>query len=52
MAERGFCATRGSRLFWRPSDGGHVSVSAGSLDDPSALAWGEHLFVGATRDGA
>lgn len=51
VAERGFCAACGSQLFWRRFGADRVSVSAGSLDDPSVLVLGEHIFVGATRDG-
>jgi len=49
MARRGFCSVCGSQLFWAPSDGRRVSVSAGSLDDPSRLTWGEHIFVNGVR---
>jgi hypothetical protein len=45
MARRGFCSKCGSQLFWEPNDGHHISVSAGSLDDASALAIAEHIFV-------
>lgn len=50
VAERGFCAACGSQLFWRRFGAERISVSAGSLDDPSVLVFGEHIFVGATRD--
>ncbi len=52
IAERGFCATCGSQLFWRRFGGDRVSVSAGSIDDTSALAWGDHIFTGGEREGA
>ncbi len=45
IARRGFCGKCGSQLFWEPSDGGHLSVSLGSLDDPSSLTIGRHIFV-------
>ena len=45
IARRGFCAQCGSSLFWEPAHGNHLSVSAGSLDDSSRLAIGEHLFL-------
>ena len=45
IARRGFCSKCGSQLFWTPSDGDHVSVSVGSLDDASGLAIGAHIFV-------
>ncbi len=45
IARRGFCAQCGSSLFWEPAHGGHLSVSAGSLDDPSKLTISEHIFL-------
>ena len=45
IARRGFCAKCGSQLFWEPSDGDHLSVSVGSLDDASGLPIGGHIFV-------
>ncbi len=43
FAERGFCGTCGSALFWRPRKAGHIAILAGSLDDPSALKAGYHI---------
>lgn len=45
IARRGFCGRCGSQLFWEPGHGDHISVSLGSLDEPSGLAIGEHIFV-------
>ena len=45
MARRGFCSACGSQLFWAPAHGRHISISAGSLDDPSRLVWGEHISI-------
>lgn len=39
-AQRGFCGTCGSTLFWRPEGGGRVDVSAGVLDQPTGLRLG------------
>lgn len=36
-AQRGFCPTCGSNLFWKPDHGGHVSIMAGTLDGPTGL---------------
>lgn len=46
-AERGFCRTCGTSLFYRlVEQPGHVAISAGTLDDPGALARIErHIFV-------
>ena len=49
-AERGFCATCGSSLFWRPSDGSRISVLAGALEPPTGLAISAHIFVSSKSD--
>jgi len=49
-AERGFCGTCGSNLFWRPVSGTHVSILAGSLDAPTGLRAAAHIFVGDKGD--
>lgn len=49
-ARRGFCGVCGSSLLWRPADGSRLSVLAGSLDPPTALALGAHIFVGDKSD--
>jgi hypothetical protein len=36
-AERGFCATCGSRLFKRPDGGERLLVSAGTVDPPTGM---------------
>ncbi|MXY89248.1 MAG: GFA family protein [Gammaproteobacteria bacterium] len=46
-AQRGFCRRCGSSLFWRPEDGSHVSIMAGTLDNSNGLAPVEHIYVGA-----
>jgi hypothetical protein len=45
MARRGFCKKCGSQLFWENVGQAHISVSAGSLDQPTGLRAGEHIFV-------
>ena len=44
-AERGFCGTCGSNLFWRPDHGGHWSIWAGSIDRPTGLKPVSHIYV-------
>ena len=45
-ARRGFCARCGSGLFWDALDGGpRITVTVGSLDDPSGLHVDRHIFV-------
>lgn len=45
QAERGFCGTCGSALFWRAHSAVHVAILAGSLDDPSGLTSALHIFT-------
>jgi len=44
-AERGFCGTCGSNLFWRPEHGKHWSIWAGSVDRPTGLKASSHIYV-------
>lgn len=45
-AKRGFCTTCGSSLFWHPDGKGHISVMAGTLDDPTGqLKVAAHWYV-------
>lgn len=44
-SRRGFCARCGSVLFWEAADGSRVAISAGSLDQPTGLRIGEHIFT-------
>ena len=44
-AERGFCKTCGSALFWRHSGEGFTSILAGSLDGETGLKIAKHIFV-------
>ncbi|WP_157015456.1 GFA family protein [Mesorhizobium xinjiangense] len=45
LAHRGFCRICGSALFWKPDDGGHISIMAGTFDTPSGLESESHIFV-------
>ncbi|GGY56448.1 GFA family protein [Parvularcula lutaonensis] len=50
-AERGSCSECGSALFWRMKDGRHQTVSAGSVDDPSAIKdIKSHIFIDSKPD--
>ena len=44
-AERGFCGTCGSQMFWRPVGRGVVSIMAGSIDGPTGLTMDRQIFV-------
>ena len=45
-AERGFCATCGSHMFWRSMSDDEMLITAASLDEPTALRLVSHIFVG------
>jgi hypothetical protein len=42
---RGFCSKCGSALFWEPTPLTHISISAGSLNQPTGLKIKEHIFL-------
>lgn len=44
-ADRGFCARCGTSLFWRAGGSERVSISAGTLDEPSGLPVAAHIWV-------
>ena len=43
FAQRGFCSTCGSALFWKPATKPHIAILAGSFDDPSVLSAAYHI---------
>ncbi len=43
-AQRGFCATCGSTLFWQADGREEISIAAGSLDGPTGLTIEGHIF--------
>ena len=49
-ARRGFCVGCGSSLFWERIDAPSISISAGSLDQPSGLRTVRHVFVADKAD--
>ena len=49
-AERGFCRNCGGNLFWKPTDAGYISITAGSIDPPTRLKMSEHIYVGSKSD--
>jgi hypothetical protein len=44
-AERGFCSTCGSHLFWKRSTSDYTAILAASLDEPSGVRIAKHIFV-------
>jgi hypothetical protein len=49
-ARRGFCSKCGSALFWEPTPLTHMSISAGSLNEPTGLKVSEHLCAAQKGD--
>ena len=50
LAERGFCPTCGSNLFWRKHGGAYISIHAGSLDGPTGLKMVSQLYCESAGD--
>lgn len=50
MAERGFCNRCGASLFWRRSDEPNISITAGTIDQPTDLVPGPHIFTDSKGD--
>ena len=49
-AERGFCATCGSTLFWRSLNDDEIAILAASIDDATGLRVTSHIFVDSKGD--
>ena len=49
-AERGFCGTCGSNLFWRRVGGTAISIFAGALDGPTGLRMESQLYTDSAGD--
>jgi hypothetical protein len=49
-AQRGFCKTCGSSLFWVPEHGRYWSIFAGTLDRPTGLKASSHIYVHMASD--
>ncbi len=43
-AQRGFCSTCGSTLFWQADGREEISIAAGSLDGPTGLTIEGHIY--------
>lgn len=44
-AERGFCTRCGGNLFWKPTGKNLISITAGTLDQPTGLKLRENIFT-------
>lgn len=49
-AERGFCSTCGSHLFWRSLNDDEMAILAASIDEPTGLRVTSHIFVDSKGD--
>ena len=49
-AQRGFCGHCGSSLFYRLDEGDGIGIAAGSIDEPTGLAPGKHIFTASKGD--
>jgi hypothetical protein len=47
---RGFCSECGASLFWHPTDQARISVTAGSLDEPTGLQTIGHVWTSQIGD--
>ena len=47
---RGFCRECGSSLFWDPRDKPHISIAAGSVDEPTGLETYRHVWTSQMGD--
>lgn len=50
VAERGFCSTCGSTLFWRRFNNPNISIFAGTLDGVTGLTTQSQIHVDAKGD--
>ena len=44
-AKRGFCQDCGSSIFWQPTNGDMISISAGVINPPTGLSVIGHIYV-------
>lgn len=44
-AERGFCTRCGGNVFWKPTGKNSISISAGTLDQPTGLKLRKNIFT-------
>ena len=49
-AQRGFCNTCGSSLFWQVDGSNHISIMAGTLDGETGLQMDRHIHAETKAD--
>jgi len=47
---RGFCAECGASVFWEREGSSTISISAGTLEEPTGLSPSHHIFTGDAGD--
>jgi hypothetical protein len=47
---RGFCAECGASVFWERLESPTISISAGTVDEPTGLCPGRHIFTSDAGD--
>lgn len=50
QAKRGFCQDCGASIFWQPTNGDMISISAGMIDPPTGLSVIGHIYVDEMAD--
>jgi len=48
--QRGFCSCCGGNVFWKAAPRVETYVTIGTLDRPTGLRLGEHIYVGSKSD--
>ena len=49
-AQRAFCVSCGSSLFWQAAGGERISIAAGTLDAPTGLRIAAHIYTHQASD--
>lgn len=44
QAQRAFCSTCGSALFWQADGSNRIAIMAGVFDQPTGLSGGRHIY--------
>lgn len=47
---RGFCTECGASVFWEREESPTISISAGTVDEPTGLSPGRHIFTADAGD--
>ena len=50
VARRGFCSKCGAQIFWDGKGSHHISIAAGTINEPTGLKLVKHICVGHKGD--